>query len=510
MKVYFAGVDLGTSGIKAGIVDTEGNILAQEYWDTELTSSGPGRMEQDPDTFYHTTLQIMKAALEKSGVQPSDVAGLTIDGQMGGIIGIDRHFQSVTGLDMGLDIRSEKYNALIHREKGNKLASLTCGSPRNTPKIMMWQREHPDVYRKIHKFVTLSGYVAGKIAGLKGEDAFIDYTLLSFFGNEDAHRLCWSKELTRAFELDMEKLPRIADPWDVIGILSEEAARESGLREGMPVMAGAGDQPAGHLGAGFLEPGQLLDVSGSTTLLFCSVDTFVPDREKHAVMYMPSIIKGKYTAFTYINGGGISLKWFRDEFAAGLSYEELTEKVRQVPPGSEGLLFVPYFGGRQCPYSAELRGSWTGLNWGHKKEHLFRSLLEGLSYDYAVGLEHIYRLFPGIDRKGIDGTGGGAKNPVWNRIKADVLGIPYAQLGDYQFALRGCAIIIGYSLGIYTDMKKTAEKMNAANERTVTTPDAAGMQAYRPYIETYKQVFTSKAETTMQRLYAASAEDSGA
>ncbi len=503
MSVYFVGVDLGTSGIKAGIVDTEGNILAREYWDTELTSSGPGRMEQDPDAFYHTTLRIIKTAKEKAGVDAADIAGLAIDGQMGGIIGIDGHFRSVTGLDMGLDIRSEKYNARMHREKGGELASITCGSPRNTPKMMMWQREHPDIYKKICKFVTLSGYVAGKIAGLPGEDAFIDYTLLSFFGNEDAHRLCWSKELTRAFELDMEKLPRVVDPWDVVGTLTKEAAAESGLQPGMPVMAGAGDQPAGHLGAGFLQAGQLLDVSGSTTLMFCSVDSFVPDTKEHAVMYMPSVIKGKYTAFTYINGGGITLKWFRDEFAAGLSWEELTEKVKQVPPGSEGLLFVPYFGGRQCPYSAELRGSWTGLNWGHTKEHLFRSILEGLSYDYAFGLEHIYRLFPDIDRKAIDGTGGGAENPVWNRIKADVLGIPYARLGNYQFALRGCAIIIGYSLGIFTDMEKTAEKMNESNERTIFEPDPARAEAYRPYYEAFKQVFSASADETMKRLYRA-------
>lgn len=503
MKVYFVGIDLGTSGIKAGIVDSDGKILAREYWDTELTSSGPGRMEQDPDAFYHTTLKIIKSALGKSGVDSSDVAGLAIDGQMGGIIGIDCNFQSLTGLDMGLDIRSEKYNACIHEEKGERLASITCGSPRNTPKMMMWQREQPDIYKKICKFVTLSGYVTGKIAGLSGEEAFIDYTLLSFFGNEDAHRLCWSKELTRAFELDMEKLPRVVDPWEIIGTLTKEAAAESGLQTGMPVMAGAGDQPAGYLGAGFLRPGQLLDVSGSTTLLCCSVDRFQPDTEKHTVMYMPSVVKGKYTAFTYINGGGITLKWFRDEFAAGLSWEELTEKVKQLPPGSEGLLFVPYFGGRQCPYSAEMRGSWTGLNWGHKKEHLFRSLLEGLSYDYAFGLENVYRLFPDIDSKAIDGTGGGAKNPVWNRIKADILGLPYAQLADYQFALRGCAIIIGYSLGIFTDMEKAAARMNEENTRTYFEPDPVRTKAYRPYYETFKQVFSASTEEVMKRLYRA-------
>lgn len=503
MGVFFAGVDLGTSGIKAGVIGEEGDILAQVYWDTELVSSGPGKMEQDPDFFYYRTLQILHAALEQSGVNPSDIAGLAIDGQMGGIIGIDAEFNSITGLDMGLDIRSERYNALLHEEYGENLAGVTCGSPRNTPKMMMWRREHPEVYGKVRKFVTLSGYVTGKLAGLDAGNAFIDYTLLSFFGNEDARRLSWSEELTRALELDMEKLPRVVDPWDAVGKLTEEAARESGLPAGLPVMAGAGDQPAGYLGAAFLRPGQLLDVSGSTTLMCCSVDSFIPDREEHTVMYMPSVVKGKYTAFTYINGGGISLKWFRDEFAAGLSWEDLSGRITAIAPGSGGLLFIPYFGGRQCPYNSELRGSWIGLNWGHTKAHLFRAVLEGLSYDYAAGLEAIAKLFPECDMRALDGTGGGSANAIWNQIKADVLNIPYRQLGDYQFALRGCALIIGYSLGIFPDMQKAAEVMNKQNERKIFEPDSQQAGAYRALIEIFKGAAASSIEETMHRLHGA-------
>ena len=167
---------------------------------------------------------------------------------------------------MGLDIRSEKYNAILHRDHRQELTSITCGSPRNTPKMMMWCREFPDVYKRIHKVVTLSDYVAGKITGLKGDEAFIDYTLLSFFGNEDARRLEWSQELTGACGLDINKLPRIVDPWDIIGTLTKEASRESGLQASLPVMAGAGDQPAGLLGAGFISSGQLMDVSGMKSL----------------------------------------------------------------------------------------------------------------------------------------------------------------------------------------------------------------------------------------------------
>jgi xylulokinase len=271
-------------------------------------------------------------------------------------------------------------------------------------------------------------------------------------------------------------------------------------------MAGAGDQPAGFLGAGFLEAGQLLDVSGSTTLLCCSVDTCNPDTGRHAVMYMPSIIKGKYTAFSYINGGGITLKWFRDELASGVSWDDLTRKAATVPPGSEGLLFVPYFGGRQCPYNAELRGSWIGLNWGHRKEHMFRSLLEGLSYDYALGLENITGLFPDMQVDTIEGTGGGSANTFWNQMKADIMNKGYKQLKDYQFPLRGCGLIVGYSLGIYTNLEKSALEINKNNESIMFNPNPQHSNLYAPYFEVFKKTLISPMDSTMHDLFQASVE----
>ncbi|MFW5768735.1 MAG: xylulokinase [Spirochaetota bacterium] len=500
MEIFFAGVDLGTSGIKAGIIDERGRIIAEVYRDTELVSEAPGRMKQDPDSFCSTALKTIREVVEKSKIEPSRIIGLALDGQMGGIIGIDRNFDSVTGLDMGLDIRSEKYNALMQREYGQKLAELTCGSPRNTPKMMMWAREFPEIYGRVHKFVTLSGYVTGIITGISGDDACIDYTLLSFFGNEDARNLSWSDELTRMTGLDAAKLPKVVEPWHVVGGLTSQAASESGLPAGLPVAAGAGDQPAGFLGAGFLKQGELLDVSGSTTLLCAAVDRFVPDTERASVMFMPSVIAGKYTAFTYINGGGISLKWFRDEFGGGLTWDELTAAAAGVPPGACGLQFLPYFGGRQCPYDSETRGAWIGLNWGHKKEHLFRAILEGLAFDHALGLEHISRLFPHIRSEGIDGSGGGAQNPLWNRIKADILNLPYRRLGEYQFALRGCALIAGFSQGIFDNLEEAAVRMNAENESELIVPDSRNAEEYRKHLEIFKESLLSPLESTMGKL----------
>jgi len=510
MVMYFIGVDLGTNGIKAAVIDLRGNIIESSYWETALSSSGAGRMEQNPDDFYHDTLQIIREVLEKSRIHSKNVAGVALDGQMGGVIGIDKDFNSLTGLDMALDIRSEKYNAYIHKKYGELIAKITCGSPRNGPKIMWWKKEQPDIYGHIFKFVTLNGYVAGKIAGLKGEQAFIDHTLISFFGIDDVAELKWSANLCELFNIDMEKLPLIVSPWKIVGKVDHFSAQRCGLKQGTPILAGAGDQPTGFLGAGLVTPGSIIDVAGSSTILSMCVDKFIPDLKHRAVMYIPSVVPRIYHAFTYINGGGISLRWFRDEFTAQEKiltkedkksvYEILEEKASHIPPGSENLLFIPYFGGRQCPYDSKLRGGWVGLNWGHKKEHLYRAMLEALAYDYNLGLKPMKEMFNKFKIRKILVTGGGSNSKLWNQIKADVLGLPYIRLGSYEFALRGCGIIVGYGVGAYQDLVSTARDMNRDTKGEKFLPDKDNYKIYSIYNQIYRNIFFNSLQETFHLL----------
>jgi xylulokinase len=488
MTPLFVGADLGTSGIKAGVADADGKVLASLYWDAELASSAPGRMEQSPEFFAAQTLRIIREAVDKAGCRAGQVAAIALDGQMGGVIGVDRDFHPVTGLDMGLDTRSETYNALIHERHDGLLRSLTCGSPRNTPKIAWWQHEQPATYRRVVRFVGLAGYVAGVIGGLSADDAFIDHTMIAFFGNEDARRLEWSRELSDALGLELAKFPRIVKPWDIVGRLTAAAAHECGLREGTPIAAGAGDQPAGLLGGGFLEPGALCEVSGSSTLLFLCADSFQPDTANGTVVYIPSVLPGRYHAFTYINGGGVSLRWFRDTVLGGgkpPSYGELTQAAAAVPPGSAGLLFIPYFGGRQCPYDASFRGGWLGLTWGHRPEHLFRSMLEGLAYDQALGLAGLRRLFPGTAAAELASYGGGARNELWAQIKADVLGLPVRSLESHEFAIAGSAMIAARAVGARSDLAGAALPDRSPAPLAIPDPRRTGM--YQRYVRAFER-----------------------
>ena len=175
-KNYFIGIDLGTNGIKAGVIDNSGSVICSDYRETKLISKRPGMMEQDPDEFIENTLKIIKEVTVKSSIEKEKIKAISIDGQMGGIIGIDSAYRSITGYDMGLDTRSEKYNEFLHSHYNDFLRLKTCGSPINLPKILWWKNENPQVYKRIKKFVTLNSYVAGNICSLNSSDAFIDYT----------------------------------------------------------------------------------------------------------------------------------------------------------------------------------------------------------------------------------------------------------------------------------------------------------------------------------------------
>ncbi|MGC8779040.1 MAG: FGGY-family carbohydrate kinase, partial [Candidatus Caldatribacteriaceae bacterium] len=447
---YFVVGDLGTSGIKVGLVSEEREVQESLYLPTRYSARGPGRMIQGCDDFVAEFLKGVRFLLGKSTVSPGDVVALSLSGQMGGIIGVDGDFRSLTGLDMGLDLQSERYNRLFQEQYAAFVNLTSCGSPRNFPKILWWKKERPEIYKKVAKFVTLNGYVAGRLANLSGEEAFVDYTLLSFFGNEEMETMQWSEDLSRDLGVALDKFPRIVTPWDVVGKLSPWAASRCGLCAGTPIVAGLGDQPAGFLGGGFCVPGVLVDVAGSSTILSLFVDKPVRKREAPEVMYMISATASGYHAFTYINGGGTTIRWFVDEFVGKQNdtqegwYEWITEKSASLPPGSGGLLFLPYFGGRQCPYDASVRGGFVGLSWWHKKEHLFRAILESLAYDYALGLRALREAFPCYQWAKVFATGSGARNRLWNAIKASVLGLPYFPVDDYKFPLLGCAVVAGY------------------------------------------------------------------
>jgi xylulokinase len=485
MGHYVLGIDLGTSGIKVGIIDEQLRMICSQYRDARPLSGESRQTTDHIDRFYGDLLSHIQDVMSCSGLSAHAISAIAVSGQMGGVIGIDRDFNATTGFDIGIDTRSEPYNLQVHETLGADLFTTTCGSPRNTPKIMWWKEHAPALYRASATFLTLNAFIAGKLAGNRADQAAIDHTITAFFGNEDLNGLCWSPEITRALGLDLSKFPQIVSPFDTIGHLSPQAALGCGLTAGIPIMAGAGDQPAGLLGAGMNRKGMSMDVSGSTTLIFSSTDTFSPDRTGR-MMYIPSVFTGLYYGFSYINGAGIDLSWFKQLVAGESTKEEffsrMSREAAQVSAGSDHLLFSPYFGGRQCPYQAQLRGAWIGLDWHHRAEHLYRAMLESVAYSYADGLQRQQELL-GYTPELIFASGGGAKNLLWNQIKADVLGIPLQPIADCDSSLLGTGIIGLMGLQIEVDLSLIERSFDP--QAPWFTPDGSLAPVYNRYCDLF-------------------------
>jgi xylulokinase len=360
--------------------------------------------------------------------------------------------------------------------------------------MLWWKNERPEDYRRTVKFVMPGTYVAGRMAGLRASQAFIDYTYIHFSGFSDARETAWSEELCGKFNLDIEKLPEIVEPWKVIGEVSAASAKEFGLLPGIPIAAGAGDTAANALGAGIVEPGMVFDVAGTAAVLASCTDAFAADTKHRALLTMHSVIPGLWNPLAYIGGGGLALRWFRDQFfnasrGAALPveadlYPEMIELAAAISPGADGLLFSPHLGGRICPSSPAMRGAWIGASWSHTQAHFFRAILESVAFEYAYYLRILRELLPSQELVQARAVGGGARSQAWNQIKADVLGIPYQSLKGSEFGTWGAAMIAGKAAGVIDDLAAHARR-TVQPEGAAAKPNAENHQIYQPLIERY-------------------------
>jgi len=503
-KLYLMGVDLGTAGTKAAIFDEEGNLFADAYEESRLSYPKPGWVEQKLDDFYRSACKTIKEVVEKSKICPYHIASIAFDGQMAGIGGIDENWRPLTRYDSWLDTRCEPYIERM-KEEAEDLVLKKTGSPpsyNHGPKILWWKNEAPEVFKKIRKFVTPAGYVAGKMANLKGEEAFTDYTYIHFSGFSNTRDGSWSEELCQIFNIPLEKLPRITTPWERVGKLSSQAARDSGLVSGIPIAAGAGDTAASFLGAGLVEKGDLIDVAGTASCFAGCIPHFTPDVKTKTFICFRSVIPGRWYLLAYINGGGLCLRWFRDQFAQnekeeakrqGIDrYQVLNEKAKGIPPGSEGLIFIPHLRGRVCPYDPDVKGSWFGFSWNYSKFHFYRAILEGIAYEYGYYFSVLKELSPNLSFQKIRVIGGGARSTLWNKIKADVLNLSYFRVKREELAVLGSAIIAGYTAGLFSDLLSTSKKFSTITPSV--NPSLSRHRYYQNFSRLYLKLLSSQEE----------------
>jgi xylulokinase len=359
------------------------------------------------------------------------------------------------------------------------------------PKILWWRSERPEDYRRIARFVVPGAYVAGRLCGLRIDEAFIDRTYIHFSNLSDTAHSRWASELLDAFNVDRRLLPRIVDPLDIIGEVTQEGEEATGIPVGVPVAAGAGDQTAAALGAGVVTPGQAFDSAGTASAFAICVDSFAPDVEGKAVLASHSVLPGVFISLAFINGGGLALRWFRDEVMTNLSgekdaYEQLNELAADVEPGAGGLLWIPHIQGEVLPPRPYVRGGWVGMTSGHTRAHMFRAILEGIALQYGEWSQTVSESFGGEGLREARVLGGGARSRLWNSIKADVVGATWTPMLRQECGVLGDALIAAGATGHIKDLAAAVNGWQETGKGI--SPDPVRHARYQQLLLIYRQL----------------------
>jgi xylulokinase len=491
---YLIGVDLGTTMAKCAVYDITGQVVAESQREMEIRYPRSGEAEQDASAFYTISCALIRECIEQASLDAGEIGAVGVDSQMGGIMAIDRKFNPVTYYDTPLDCRSAGENRLMHEKYGDLIIEKNGSISTYGNKIIYWKKRAE--WRDIYRFVQPSGFVAGKLAGLSGDDAFIDESFLCFSGLSDLARSEWSDELCGKLGVDDRKLPRILKSDQIIGEVTREASTLTGLRPGTPICAGCGDQAAGLLGAGILSSGQMADVSGTACIFAAHVDRFTYDAKHRTVACMKSAFGSSYYLLSVVLGGRTH-KWFVDEFfpeerdrvvkEGGDIYAYLDDRAASLTPGSDGLIAIDYLQGRFFPPAPGIRGLFIGHTWAHNRYHFYRSILESIAYDHCITKEIIQELVPELDLKAVTAIGSGANSTFWMQLKADVLQVPYQNLYRSDLSTLGAALLAGYAAGYFDDIEKAVKGI--VKTKVKVNPVPGEDDKYRKFIGIYRELF---------------------
>jgi xylulokinase len=502
----FIGVDIGTQGVKAAVYDGEGQCLGEAFRKSELLHPVPGAVEEDPERQVRSTCEVIaECAVHAAG--RGTVQALSIDGQMAGITGVGDDGMHVTPYDSWLDTRCAHWIEHMQKEAGPEIVRKAGGPPsfNHGPKILWWKHEHPETYARVRAFVTPGGYAAMRLCGLDGSQAFMDTSYLHFTCFANTRTAAWDQALCRRFGVDPAVLPRIVASHEVIGQIVPAMAQACGLPAGVPVIAGCGDTAASFLSCGATRPGISVDVAGTASVFAATTAEYRADEKAMVLSCGRSAVPGLWHPYAYINGGGLNLEWFREQIAGGLAgagsgasagspavlpdFDRLNEMASAVTPADDDPIFVPHLGGRVSPSQPRLRGAWVGLAWSHGPGHLFRAVLEGVALEYGIYLRILESLFGAGTVTEVRVTGGGEKSAVWNRIKADTLGVPIVQVMGAGGAPLGSALLAGYGEGTLRDIEGAAARWIRTG--AVTQPDSRRVPAGRRRTERYAELLES-------------------
>lgn len=426
---YYLVFDAGTQSVKTAVYSEAGECVAVSASQTTLSYPRAGWVEMDVEEYYLLTVKGMSeccAQMKSRGLDPADVRAITGDGIICGVAGINAQGRAITPYINYLDSRTQKDAAELSsrsldiwaRETGNP--DPLCLFPALHARWLLANTDAGGIRRFVHD----APYVLMRLAGLSADDAFIDWGTMSGWGlGYDVVKKCWSDEQLDILGIDRSLMPRIVRPWEIVGGLKPEAAAVTGFAAGTPICAGCGDTMQSLLACGVFTPGHAVDVAGTCSMFCLSTSGIVPElsRSGNGLIFNSSTLPGTYFYWGFVRTGGLALRWFRDYICGKQGddeyYKYLSEGAANVPPGSDGVRFLPWLTGGPHGFE-DVHGCFLNMTMKTDQFTLWRSVLEAIAGEYGEIADRCRAAGTPVDRMII--TEGGSRDALWNQIKADM------------------------------------------------------------------------------------------
>jgi len=495
MAKYIIAHDVGTSGDKAVLVDTEGHVHGKCFEPYKTHFPNPGWAEQEPVDWWNAVTRTTRLLLEQTGISPKDVLCITYATQMLGIIPMDSKEGPLRRAIIWLDNRAgEQAERLMRKFLSPRVFALIAGTTLcgkdGMPKLLWLKEEEPEIYNKMCCFLDVAGYLFYRSTG----NMVMEWTGASVFGI-DLKKKTWLDSIFKYVGLDPRKFPPLVRSIDKVGELTKEAAKECGLLQGTPVIAGAGDAPCAAVGSGAVGEGEghvYLGTSG-----WVGVVTERMPQGKCGAATIHSADPNKAFLFAETEAAGGCIQWIADEFYKAEKkdpnipnvYALMDNEVAKIPPGSNYLLFTPWLFGERAPIDdCYVRASFLNLSAEHTREDLLRAVYEGVAYNIRWIVEIVEKEFK-FPMPYLKVIGGGANGKPWMQILADVAHRKIETVCDPQEAgAVGAALVAAVGLGIYPDFESLRKvvKVDRAFE-----PQSENSEIYDSLFHSYKEVYSN-------------------
>jgi xylulokinase len=494
---YLLGTDIGTSGTKTVLFDERGNTVASATWEYPLYQPQAGWAEQEPADWWKAAYGSIAEAVKKSGVNPRDIKGLGLSGQMHGMVLLDAADNVLRPAIIWCDQRTQaECDEITAKIGAARLIEITANPALTgfTASKVMWVKNHqPEIYEKTRRVLLPKDYIRFMLTGEYATEVS-DASGMQFL---DVPKRAWSREVLDKLGVPYERLPKVYESFEISGKLSKRAAEITGLWEGMPVAGGGGDQAAGAVGNGIVRAGVISSTIGTSGVVFAHMDKISIDPAGRVHTFCHAV-PGAWHVMGVTQGAGLSLQWFRNEFGNAEKavaerigtdvYNLMAQEAEQAVPGCGGLIYLPYLMGERTPHlDPYAKGVFFGLTARHRRQEMIRCVMEGVSYSLLDCISIIREM--GVSSSEVRASGGGGRSLLWRQIQADMFETDIVTVNSSEGGALGVALLAGVGTGVYKSVPEACDAVIKVTTRQ--KPVEANSKAYKQYYPIYKNLYAA-------------------